>query len=192
MPTVAQHVTPNTNQENVSPSVSLENVRKAACNAMAEHIDGTAKESRKRDRRERFSDAEKVELVFSSIDRAKAALLLVDKVVLYLSSASNSGNALAVDALKLASSAGRKQFEQIRWAMSNTKSKPLAAAAHGKLTKVAKQFAADQQLQRRTLCSTNPRKMLHLEISNTKHKLQALPEADSIEPGPDFTLVVAP
>ena len=74
MPTVAQNVTPNTNQENVSPSVSLENVRKAACNAMAEHIDGTAKESRKRDRRERFSDAEKVELVFSSIDRAKAAL----------------------------------------------------------------------------------------------------------------------
>ena len=90
MPTVAQNVTPNTNQENVFPSVSLENVRNAACNAMAEHIDGTAKESRKRDRRERFSDAEKVELVFSSIDRAKAALLLVDEVVLYLSSASNS------------------------------------------------------------------------------------------------------
>ena len=113
MPTAAQNVTPNTDQENVSPSVSLENVRKAACNAMAEHIDGTAKESRKRDRRERFSDAEKVELVFSSIDRAKAALLLVDEVVLYLSSASNSGNALAVEALKLASSAGRKQFGQI-------------------------------------------------------------------------------
>ena len=145
MPTAAQNVTPNTDQENVSPSVSLENVRKAACNAMAEHIDGTAKESRKRDRRERFSDAEKVELVFSSIDRAKAALLLVDKVVLFLSSASNSGNALAVEALKLAPSAGRKQFEQIRWAMSNTKSKPLAAVAHSKLTKVAKQFAVDQQ-----------------------------------------------
>ena len=104
MPTVAQHVTPNTNQENVSPSVSPENVRKAACNAMAEHIDGTAKESRKRDRRERFSDAEKVELVFSSIDRAKVALLLVDEVVLYVSSASTSGNTLAVEALKLASS----------------------------------------------------------------------------------------
>ena len=34
--------------------------------------------------------------------------------------------------------------------------------------------------------------MLQLAISNTKHKLQALPEADIVEPGSDSTLVVAP
>ena len=117
MPTIAQNVTPNTDQENESLSSSIENVRRAACNAMAMHIDGTTKESKKRERRERFSDAEKVELVFLSIDRAEAALNLVDEVALYLSSGSNSGSnsgcSLAVDALKLALSAGRKQFVQI-------------------------------------------------------------------------------
>ena len=34
--------------------------------------------------------------------------------------------------------------------------------------------------------------MLQLAIPNTKHNLQALPEADVVEPGSDSTLVVAP
>ena len=73
MPTVVQNVTPNTNQENVSPSVSLENVRKAACNAMAEHIDGTAKESRKRVGQERAARSAPHDEVATSQDTAAVA-----------------------------------------------------------------------------------------------------------------------
>ena len=49
---------------------------------MAMHIDGTAKESRKRNRRERFSDAEKIRLSLPRKQDLEAAGLDPDKEVL--------------------------------------------------------------------------------------------------------------
>mgnify|MGYP005727516311 CR=1 FL=1 len=49
---------------------------------MAMHIDGTAKESRKRDRRERFSDAEKIRLSLPRKQDLDAAGLDPDEAVL--------------------------------------------------------------------------------------------------------------
>ena len=55
----------NANQENVAPSVDpLANVRSTARKALARHIDRSAKQSGKRSRGPRSSDAEKVESLF--------------------------------------------------------------------------------------------------------------------------------
>ena len=94
-------VTPSANQENVLPSLS--NIRNAAREAMAVQIDGTAKaSSRKGSRCERLSDAEKIERVFSLADGLETNLSLIDNVVLFLSSDSNSGHSLAIEALRFA------------------------------------------------------------------------------------------
>ena len=61
--------------------MSLKNVRKATCNAMAMHIGGTTKESRKRDRRERFGDAEKIRLSLPRKQDLDAAGLDPDEAV---------------------------------------------------------------------------------------------------------------
>ena len=188
-----ENVSPSANQENISPSAILANVRDTARIAIGNQIDGTAKNIRKGSRRERFSDAEKVERVYSLADGITASLDLVDDVVLYLSSAPNSGNSLAIEALKLASSAGKKQLGQVRCTIENTRSKPMAATAHSKLTKADKLRALNQQLQRRSLAPTNPRKMLQLAISNTKLKLEtAMRNEGAVSSASDCTEITAP
>ena len=186
------HITPNADQENVSPSIVLANIHSSARNAMAAQIDGTAKASkRKGAHRERLSDAEKIERVFSLVDCMETNLSLIDDVVLFLSSDPNSRE-FAIEAIKFVSSMGRRQLGQIRCVMDNTKSKSMAAVAHNKLTKVDKLRASDQQLQRRSLASTNTRRMLQLAISNTKHKLQAIGKKEAVKTASDAAEVVAP
>ena len=80
MPAAVQNVSPSTDQENVPPTDPVANVRNAAVEAMAMHIDGSAKASKNGTRRERLSNAEKIEDVFSSIDDLDAILSLVDDV----------------------------------------------------------------------------------------------------------------
>jgi hypothetical protein len=59
------------NQENVAPSADpLANVRSTAREALAAHIDRSAKESGKRSRGPRSSDAEKVESLLCFVDGA--------------------------------------------------------------------------------------------------------------------------
>ena len=85
-----ENISPSANQENISPSVILANVRDTARITIGNQIDGTAKNISKGSRRKRFSNAEKVERVYSLADGIAASLNLVDDIVLYLPSASNS------------------------------------------------------------------------------------------------------
>ena len=67
------------NQENVAPSADpLANVRSTARDALAAHIDRSAKEPGKRRRGPRSSDAEKVESLLCFIVGAEIAFALVD------------------------------------------------------------------------------------------------------------------
>jgi len=78
MPCPVQNVTPNADQGNGSPENPdqgnsssenpVANVRTAARKAMAIHIDGSVIETKIGSHRDRFSDAEKIKNVFSSID----------------------------------------------------------------------------------------------------------------------------
>ena len=90
MPCLVQHVSPNANQGNGTPDNPVANVRNAARKAMAIHIDGSANETKSGSHRDRFSDAEKIENVFSSIDGVEAIFSLVDDVILCLESSGSS------------------------------------------------------------------------------------------------------
>jgi len=78
MPRPVQNVTPNADQGNGSPDKPdqgnsspedpVANARNAARKAMAIHIDGSVIETKIGSHRDRFSDAEKMENVLSSID----------------------------------------------------------------------------------------------------------------------------
>ena len=168
----ATHVTPPMGQENVPPIDPVVNVRNDARKAMALQIDGSAKDSKNGTQRNRLSDPEKIESIFVSIDCLEALLSLVDDVRLFLESGNASSASIAVDALKYVSSAGNVRLCLIQKATDFTKSKAMAAQAHKKLTKAERQRTSDQQLQRRTLATINPRRMLQMAISNTKIKLQ--------------------
>ena len=65
-------------------------------------------------------------------------------------------------------------MSQIKGVIDNMKSKATAIAAHIKLTKVNKLCATDQQLQRQSLATTNPRRMIQLAIANAMRKLEAI------------------
>ena len=124
----------NTNQENLAPSADpLANVRSTAREALAGHIDRSAKQSGKRSRGPRSSDAEKVESLLCFVDGAEIAFALVDDAKRYLSSISNVGNSngpsasvdIAIEALNLALAAGRRQLKGTRLAVDNTSAKAL-------------------------------------------------------------------
>jgi hypothetical protein len=171
------------NQENVAPSADpLANVRSTAREALAAHIDRSAKGSGKRSRGPKSSDAEKVESLLCFLDGAEIAFTLVDNAKRYLSSISNVGNSngllasvdITIEALNLALAAGRRQLKGARLAVDNTSAKQSAAQSHKKLTQLDRQHFGEQQLQRRALAPTNPRKNLQLAITNTKQKLNSL------------------
>jgi hypothetical protein len=66
-------------QENVDPSIDIiANVRSSARGVRAVHIDGSAKETRKRSRGPRSSDAEKIESLLCFIDGAETAFALAN------------------------------------------------------------------------------------------------------------------
>ena len=117
MSNLASHVTPTTDtttdQENVSPVDPVVNVRNDARKAMAMHIDGSTKESKKRARRDRLSDAEKIESVFTSSDCIESLVSLIDDVRFFLESG-HASTSIAIEALKYISSAGKVQLNQIR------------------------------------------------------------------------------
>ena len=122
------------NQENVAPSADpLANVRSTAREALAAHIDRSAKGSGKRSRGPKSSDAEKVESLLCFLDGAEIAFALVDDAKRYLSSISSVGNSngpsasvdIAIEALNLALAAGRRQLKGTRLAVDNTRAKAL-------------------------------------------------------------------
>ena len=81
------------NQENAAPSADpLANVRSTAREALAAHIDRSAKGSGKRSRGPKSSDAEKVESLLCFLDGAEISFALVDDAKRYLSFISNVGN----------------------------------------------------------------------------------------------------
>ena len=159
MSNLASHVTPTTDtttdQENVSPVDPVVNVRNDARKAMAMHIDGSTKESKKRARRDRLSDAEKIESVFTSSDCIEALVSLVDDVRFFLESG-NASTLIDLKALKYILSVGKLQLNHIQKAIDCTKSKTMAVYVHKKFTKEGRQETPDQKLQRRTLSITNP------------------------------------
>ena len=127
------------NQKNVAPSTDpLANARSTAREARAAHIDRSAKESSKRSRGPRSSDAEKVESLLCFVDGAETAFALVDDAKRYLSSIGNAKNSsgtsaslgIAVEALHLAITAGRRQLKGARLAINNTNAKQNATQSH--------------------------------------------------------------
>ena len=132
-------------QENVDPSIDIiANVRSSARGVRAAHIDGSAKETRKRSRGPRSSDAEKIESLLCFIDGAETAFALADDVIQYLSSIGNLG--LAVEALRLVTTTGTHQLNAIRKEVDYTKAKQNATQSHKKLTKVDRQRFGEEQL----------------------------------------------
>ena len=136
------------NQENVAPSADvLANVRSTAREALAAHIDRSAKEPGKRSRGPRSSDAEKVESLLCFIDGAEIAFALVDDAKRYLLSIGNVGNSngplasfgIVIEALNHAINAGRRQLKGARLAINNTSAKQSAAQSHQKLTQLDRQ-----------------------------------------------------
>ena len=80
----------------------------------------------------------------------------------------------AIDALAYMASKGKLQLIKMRKLVNNTKAKKRAASSHNKLYKMAKQQSNNDQLQRCSLASTKPKKMLQLAIKNTKESPKAL------------------
>ena len=126
---------------------------------------------------------------------------MVDDAKWYLSSISNVGNSngpsasvgITIEALNLALAAGRRQLKDARLAVDNTSAKQSAAQSHKKLTQLDRQRFGEQQLQRRALAPTNPRKMLQLAITNTKQKLNSLRQSAAMALDlTDSSTVIAP
>ena len=70
------------NQENVDPSIDIiANVCSSARGVRTSHIDGSAKEARKRNRGPQSSDAEKIELLLCFIDSAGTVFALAVNVI---------------------------------------------------------------------------------------------------------------
>ena len=152
MPCQVQHVTPNADQVNGTPGNPVANVRNVVRKTMAIHINNSANKSKNGSHRDRFSNAKKIENALSSINDVEA-----NDVVLCLESSGNSecaGLSLVSKALKYA--AGKVQLNKIRLVIDNTKLKTRAAQTHKRLTEADRMRAFDQQLQCRTLSTTNP------------------------------------
>jgi flagellar hook-length control protein FliK len=155
----------------------------------------------KRSRGPQNSDAEKVALLLYFVDGGEIAFALVNTATRYLSSISNVGNSngpsasvdIAIEALNLALAAGRRQLKGTRLAVDNTSAKQSATQSHKKLTQLDRQRFGKQQLQRRALAPTNPRKMLQLAISDTKQKLNSLRQSAATTSNlADGSAVIAP
>ena len=90
---------------------------------------------------------------------------MVGDVTRYLESIYNSGVGIgssiqpAIDTLEFAACVGHRQSVDMRKLGNNTKAKKRAASSHNKLDKLASQRSRNQQLQRRALATTNPRKI---------------------------------
>ena len=80
----------------------------------------------------------------------------------------------AINTLAYVASKGKLQLIEMRTLENNIKAKKRSASSHNKQNKMAKQQSSDDQLQRRSLASTKPKKMLQLAIKNTKESLKAL------------------
>ena len=173
------------NQENVPPaSDPVANVRNAARDALASHIDGSILKSQKRRSRDQKSDAEKIESLFGYMDSLGVLLSLVSDVKQYLSlvDGSSSSFELAFEALDYVTLSGKDLVARMRSTVNYTKSKSMAASAHNKLTKVERQRFNDSLIQRRALAPTNPRRMLQLAMSTAKKNLnRTKPAAVAIE-----------
>ena len=66
-------------QENVDPSIDIiANVRSSVCGVRAAHIDGSAKETRKRSRGPQSSATEKFESLLCFIDGTETAFVLAN------------------------------------------------------------------------------------------------------------------
>ena len=101
-------------QENTHPNVppladALSNVRDAARVARAAHIDWLAKETGKRKRGPRNSNAAKIEALLSHVDGAETAFQLAEDVVRYLSAIEN---AVAIAEPRCSGRHGRRQWPQ--------------------------------------------------------------------------------
>ena len=177
------------NQENIPPQDdSIEhvvaNVRNGAIDAMAAQIDGSAKNAKTHSLGLRRDDPKKIEQLYGNIDGVGLLFSLTVDIHNYLESISNasinsivpSSSSLqpAIDALAYVASESKLQLAEMRKLANNTKAKKRAASSHNKVNKLAKQQANDDQLQRRSLASTKPKKMLQLAIKNTKESLKAL------------------
>ena len=177
------------NKENVTPSSDpVANVRNAARDALASHIDGSAKASKIKRCRDQLSDAEKIESLFVSLDSIDVLLSLALEVKVFIQSVSVNGGSsldLAVDVLDFVASSGKDLLSRIRKTTNNTKSKSKAASAHNKLTKVSRMQFKDEQVQRRVLSSTSPRRMLQMALSNAKKRLNQVGSTDDTIKG-DF------
>ena len=80
-------------QENAAPPIDpVANVRNATRDAMAALIDGSARGSIPKRRRQRNSDAEKVESLYSSFDGLEVVLSLAEDVKQYLVSLTKNSN----------------------------------------------------------------------------------------------------
>ena len=83
-------------------------------------------------------------------------------------------------------------MNEMRKLAHHTKAKKRAASSHNKLNKLAKQQANDDQLQRRSLALTKPKKMLQIAIKNTKDSLKVLKFSHLLQPLEDTDSIVAP
>ena len=172
----------DTDKENVDPLQDLTaNVRGAAITAMAAHVDGLAKSSKKRSRGAKSSNSEKIEMLYQLVDNVKCLFLLVYDVSQYLLSTSKNSltdrqqslpTNLAIDVLQFVLSEGKHQLKRMQAVTNNTKAKSRAAQSHNKLTKSDRQLSSSQEIQRRVLAPTNPRKMLIFSLKSAKSKLK--------------------
>ena len=185
-------------KENAAPPDNpVADVLRTARNAMAAHVDGSARSSGKRSRGPRSSDAQKVESVFACIDRIESLFGLTEDLRLFLDAMSNSNASHgslrpAINALEFISSAGKDQIVRLRSATNNTSAKKQAAQAHSKLTKIERWKVSNDQMQRRAFASLNPKKLLQIAIKNVKQQLEASQKSTSVSPDLPNEETVAP
>ena len=123
-------------QENAAPPIDpVANVCNAAHDAMAALIDRSARGSIPKRRRQRNSDTEKVESLYSSFDGLEVVLSLAEDVKQYLVSLTKNSNysispgsiGPATDALDFMSSAEKKCLSDMRAKSNSTAAKSQAA-----------------------------------------------------------------
>lgn len=68
--------------------------------------------------------------------------------------------------------------------VDNTEAKSQAVQLHNKISKHTIQLSNDQQLQRRVLAPTNPKKILQLSLKNTKDGLRSRRTLEAVAPKP--------